>query len=356
MHLLACLSPHGYGHTAQLAPILNALVARHPDLRVTVRSTVPHWLLAARLRFPFTQVEIASDFGMVMANAVDVKAGESAAAYAAFHEHWEKKVDAEARALEALQPDLLVCNVPYLPLAGAARAGIPAAAVCSLNWADIYRHYCHSAPQAAVIHAQMIAAYASAAPFIRTTPAMPMSDLDNAREVGPIAAIGRDRREEILERIDAGDGTRLLLVAPGGIPTRWPVDDWPRHSRLRYLVQADWQVHHPDAVSLATLDMPFSDVLASSDALLGKPGYGSIAECVCNGVPMLYLPRGDWPEEPYLLEWLHAHGKGVPVSRAAIESGDLANAVDKILDTADRPALQPAGIESAADLLAKLLM
>ncbi len=354
-HLLVCITPHGYGHTAQVAPVVNALRQTLPDLRVTLRTTVARALLSARFDAPFTHIERADDFGMVMANAVDVLAEPSAAAYAAFHADWDRKVDTEAATLATLAPDLVLANVPYLPLAAAARAGIPAAAMCSLNWADIYQHYCGASPGADLILEQMHAAYNSAAVFLRTQPSMPMPMLDNGIAIGPIARVGHDRREQIDRQLQLVDDTKLILVAPGGIPTRWPMEHWPRLPGVRWIVQSDWHATHPDSIKLEALDLPFTDVLRSCDALLGKPGYGSIAECGCNGTPMLYLPRHDWPEEPYLLEWLHAHGRGLAIDRQAVETGALGEALNNLLNQTAKPPATPSGIQDAASLLMGLI-
>ncbi len=59
---------------------------------------------------------------------------------------------------------------------------------------------------------------------------------------------------------------------------RLPIERWARIPDVRWIVPADWEVSHPDVVILESLDMDFIDVLASSDLLLCKPGYGSFAE------------------------------------------------------------------------------
>ncbi len=354
-HLLVCITPHGYGHTAQVAPVVNALRRTQPDLQVTLRTTVSPALLAARFDGPYTHIERADDFGMVMASAVDVLAAPSAAAYAAFHADWDRKVDAEAAALTALAPDLILANVPYLPLAAAARTGITSVAMCSLNWADIYQHYCSTNPEAGGILEQMYAAYNSAAAFLRTQPSMPMPTLHNGIAIGPIARIGHNRREQIMRRLQVADDTKLVLVAPGGIPTRWPMEHWPRLPGVRWIVQSDWHATHPDSIKLETLELPFTDVLRSCDALLGKPGYGSIVECGCNGTPMLYLPRHDWPEQPWLLEWLHAHGRGLAIDRQATETGALGEALQELLSQPVKPAATPSGIQDAVTVLQELM-
>lgn len=353
-HLLVCISPHGYGHTAQIAPVVNALRKKLPDLRVTLRTTVTHTLLTARFDPPFTHIKTASDFGMTMANAVTVLAEQSAAAYAACHAHWDHKVEQEATALRALAPDLVLANVPYLPLAGAALAGIPSAALCSLNWADIYQHYCGQRAEAGRILEQMHAAYNSAAVFLRPQPCMPMTTLDNSRMIGPIARVGRDRRDEVNRIMNLSGEETLVLVAPGGIPTRWPMEHWPHLPGVRWIVQSDWHVTHPDAIALEMLSMPITDVLRSGVVLLGKPGYGSIAECGCNGTPMLYLMRHDWPEEPYLLEWLQQHGRGLAIESHILETGNLSAALEELLAHPTKPAVEPSGIQEAAEQLRSL--
>ena len=73
-HLLVCISAHGFGHVAQVAPVLNALGERMPDLRLTVRATAPLVHLQSRIRIPFNYVRDSGDIGMLMSSALDVRA------------------------------------------------------------------------------------------------------------------------------------------------------------------------------------------------------------------------------------------------------------------------------------------
>ena len=97
----------------------------------------------------------AADFGLVMKSALDIDLDASAAAYAQLHRDWQQRVAEEVCRLESLEPDLVLADVPYLTLAAATQAAIPAAALCSLNWADIYRHYFTHRKEADGILAQM---------------------------------------------------------------------------------------------------------------------------------------------------------------------------------------------------------
>ncbi|MGB8517880.1 MAG: hypothetical protein WCD45_08320, partial [Gallionella sp.] len=167
-HLVVSISGHGYGHVAQTAPILNVLYKTCPDLQITIRSSAPLAHLRSRINAPFTHLQSEGDIGMMMTSALDVDAKNSAAAYQKFHADWAARVAAEADLLRELKADFVFANVGYLPLAGAQLAGIHNAAMCSLNWYDIYRHYCGDDAIAQQIHR----CYAHADAFLRTTPGM----------------------------------------------------------------------------------------------------------------------------------------------------------------------------------------
>lgn len=355
MHLLAAISYHGFGHTAQTAPVVNALRRLLPDLRVTVQSAVPHEFLRKHFRNEFTHVPIALDLGMVMHDAWNVDAEKSIAAYAELHRDWDQKVEREARRLREMNVDAVFANVPYVALAAAARAQIPAIALCSLNWADIYAHYLGTHAQAPEILGVMRAAYRAADVFLQPEPSMPMSDLPHRRGIGPIARVGQNRRDELIARLGLRRDEKLVAVALGGITTAVSLARWPRLPGIRWLVQSDWDIAHPDAIAWDTLGLNFIDALASSDAFITKPGYGSFAEAACNAVPVLYIPRNDWPEEPYLVDWLRNIVPCAAVDRRRFERGDFAEELMRLLQSPKAQALPPSGIEAAADVLLRYL-
>ena len=354
-HLWLALSAHGYGHAAQAGPVVAALRRHLPDLRMTVESALPRELLARRfLPGPFAHVARATDVGLVMRDALAVDADASRAAYRAFHRGWEARVNAAADDLVAAAPDLLLADVPYLPLAAAARAGVRAVALCSLHWAAI--HAACLGPGDADLRDAMLAAYRAAARFYRPAPSMPMPELPNAVAVGPIAARGQSRREEVDAALGLVPGTRLVLAALGGIPTRVPLAAWPRLPGVHWLVQADWGPARDDQHALEPLGLPFPDLLASCDALLAKPGYGLFAEAACAGVPVLALPRPGWPEAPPLLDWLHGHGRCVELGADALATGaGIAAALDRLWATPVPPPPLPDGAATIAADLARWL-
>lgn len=353
-HLLVYISGHGFGHVSQVAPVLNVLRAQH-EVQLTVCSAVPESHLQSRIEGSFTHIGVAADVGMVMASALDVLPQQSMAAYLEFHHDWPGRLRQQAQDIAQLKPDFVLSNVAYLPLLAAHELAIPSAAMCSLNWLDIFSHYCGGLPGAQALIAQMFDAYAVAERFLRITPGMPMDNLENRYPIGPIARLGKNRRHEINALAGLGPDEKLVLISLGGIATRVPMEDWPQIPGVRWLVQRDWQVERADVLELEALQVHFTDALASCDALICKPGYGSFAEAACHAIPVLYVARDDWPEEPCLIEWLAQVGQCRRVEREQLESGQIATELLDLFKLPHKPAVEATGIGQAVDYLVSRL-
>jgi hypothetical protein len=199
----------------------------------------------------------------------------------------------------------------------------------------------------------MLQAYRSARAFIKLSPGMTMPDLPNGRWAAPVARLGTRRRDELRVRCGAASGDSMILVAFGGIDARLPMEDWPLPPSLHWLVPAAWQVQHPRVSAIETLRWDFTDLIASVDALIGKPGYGSFVEAACNATPMLYAARPDWPEQDALIPWLHRHAQAREVSQAALRSGHLAQDLAALWRQPAPDQVVASGADDVAALLAR---
>jgi hypothetical protein len=358
MKLLAAISHHGLGHLAQAAPVLNALHVLQPDLELTVWSGLSRAALQARLRIPLVHRAEAADVGLAMTDAMRVNVADSRAAYLAFHENWDARVADEAAWLKARGFDGVFSDVAYLPLAAAALAGIPAVALCSLNWRDIAGAYLAGHPDMAPLLERMRQAYQGARAFLCPTPAMPMAWLDNRAVVPPIMERGVDRRHELAQALEQHrDGrrpTRRVLVGFGGIGYRG-MGRLPELPGVTWLAPDDWAENRPDLVAIGTTGMPFIDLLASCDALLTKVGYGGFVEAAAHGIPVLYVDRPDWPETPHLRDWLERHGNCGAIGEEELFNEEIGRRLEQLWALPARKAVVSDGARYAARRLKELL-
>lgn len=355
-HLYVALSGHGFGHLAQVAPVLNAWQQRFPHGRLTVQSALTVEVLQRRIHGHFAAISASADFGMLMVDALDVRVAESVAAYRAFHANWEQHLAWQEELLRHAAPDLILADIPYLTLAAAANLKIPALALCSLNWADILQSCAGAEFEVDAMCAVMRAAYNSAHAFLQPTPSMPMHGLQNAHSIAAIADLGRQRRVELKQCLGVRAEDTVVCVALGGVDMRPPLEQWPVQQGVYWLTPPNWQTTRADLPHWgAFAAWPMLDVMCSCDVLLTKPGYGAFTEAACNQMRTLYVARDAWPEEPWLGNWLLQYGNAVKISREQLDSGALATALQELHAQPLRPAVLPTGVHEAVACLAELL-
>lgn len=353
-HLLVSLTPHGYGHAAMTAPVVNALRRRLPGLRLTLQSAAPESWLRARYDGEFALIADCPDIGARMNGPLHVDVAATAAAYARLHADYDRTVAGEAARFAALAPDLVLSNISYVAVAAARRAGIPAMALSCLNWWEIYRHYCGDRPEAPAILSQIAEAYAAARVVLRAEPAMPMLPTGNRRTIGPVARRAPSRRAEVAQRLGLDAATRLGVVGFGGIDLPLPFAAWPRLEGWHWLMPEP-VADRPDLTHWREAGLPFNDLLVSADVMVTKPGYGTFAECAVNGVPVLYVERPGWPESPCLEDWLKAHGRCLGTTAEALFGGALAGLLRTLFSLPPKALPEATGVAEAVEELVRAL-
>jgi hypothetical protein len=359
-HLFIAVTAHGYGHIAQIAPIAHALCRRIPELRVTLQGTVSRAFVEARMPAGCRYIEQAADVALPMDGPLHARWQEGLDVYTAFDAEHAHHLARQRALLQRDPPDLLLADIPWLPLEAARELGIPAVGLCSLSWYDILAESPVGPRMPVSLIDHMRSAYAGAELFIRPVPSMPMAWLPNGRDIGPIATRRQRDPAAVRERLGISSTARLVLMQFGGAGRLRLGDEQP--------LPADVHILTPDPAAAAGRErfsvvggsgprrgLDVLDVLASCDALITKPGYATFAEAACNGVPVLYIPRGDWPEEPYLVDWLADQVPTRAVSLDDLAAGRITAPLIDLLEAGVATPAPATGVDEAVELLAGFL-
>lgn len=354
-HLWLALSPHGYGHAAMTAPIIREIQERQPNLRLTIQTGVPKSFLDTRYR-NFDHVGQIPDFGFRMLSSTRIDLKASLAGYQDLAQNFAQLCEREAGRLRQGRPDLILANVPFVTLAAAKQAGIPAIAFSSLNWLDMFLHYFGEEDPA---HQSIIEilryAYGCADVFLQATPSQPMT-VPWRHVIGPVAQKGQADRPKLNGLVQAGRGMKIGLVAFGGIDHALNYNLWPMMPDWTWIMSAPDAPSRPDFRSLNEVEMEFSDVLASVDVVLTKPGYGTFSEAGLSGIPVLYQTRPDWPETAPLEAWLSNHTRSLPMDFDDAGLRDLPEKLHKLFSLPIQPVATPAGVRQGAEIILDQLL
>ncbi|MEA3639010.1 MAG: hypothetical protein VBE63_03610 [Lamprobacter sp.] len=355
-HLFVAVTAHGYGHLAQVAPVVSELKRRLPNLEISLQGNIAPAFANARLPAGYHHIPSAADVPLPMQGPLTTRWVEGLADYVAFDLDYPAHQARQRQLFEQARPDLVLADIPWLPLDVARSMGIPCAGLCSLSWYDILIESPVGSQLPAALAQRMQGAYGGADLFLRPAPSMPMGWLPNGRDIGPIAQPYRRDPVGLRQRLGRPAIEQLVLMQFGGTG-RLQLGGGPTLIEGVRLLSpdADAGLGRDDLTLIGADGNNVLKVLASCDALITKPGYGTFAEAACNGIPVLSVERQDWPESRWLVDWLADQVPLREISASDFAAGQIREPLGELLAEGIAEPVAPTGVAEAADLLIDLL-
>jgi len=93
------------------------------------------------------------------------------------------------------------------------------------------------------------------------------------------------------------------------------------------------------------------DILASTDGLVSKPGYGTAVEAVVNQLPFVFTSRGNFPDEAVIIDWLQRKGRCQHISQHAWSAGEFGNHLQQLSEQPKKPEVVADGATVAAEII-----
>jgi len=364
------ISGHGFGHAARQIEIINALLARAPELPVIIRTGAEPRLFARTLIGPAVFQAVDVDTGAIQRGGLDVDVPATIDAAAAFHRDIDRRADVEAQALHAAGARAVVGDIPPLAFVAAARAGVPSFGVSNFTWDWIYDGYGDDLARAPWLVPRLRACYADATEAWRMPLWGGFESFRTIRDLPFVARHARHARDDVRAALRLPAREPLVLVSfgsygAGGI-------DLPAAARslasrgaggetvARVMIVSNDPPVSADVVhvSEATLDaarLRYEDLVAACDIVCSKPGYGIISECVANGARLLYTSRGRFREYDVFVRDMDRYLPAAFIEQDALKAGRWRDAVRGLLRQPAPPRPPTNGADVAVDwLLARL--
>ena len=360
MPLIWCsISGHGFGHAAQVVPVLNELGHGIPSLKILLRTTVPSWFFQDSLQVPWELSDCEQDIGCVQQGPLHIDAEGTRAAYTKFHTNWMERLSEEVDAIKRHSPSMLLSDISYLAIEAGTLANIPVIGLSSLCWDQVLIHLQDETPAAfSPLIENIQRSYALANLMIRVAPAIAMPAFRRTVDVGPIAAQLTPDQQGVRQAVGASPDERIVMIAFGGIPlASLPWHQIEAMTGYRFIVPGPVPPHAQRIVSSDTLPFRVQTIMTSCDLLLTKPGYGTIVEAVASGTRVVYVRRYNFIDEDSLVAYLHRYGRGLELSVEDFLSGRWETTMDAAMTIPAPQASAPAatGAREAADILKRYL-
>lgn len=348
------ITGHGFGHASRVVEVINALVARDPDLRIIVKTTAAQWLLDLTIRRPYTYERVETDTGIVQIDSLRLDEEASVRRALAFMSTFDARVEREVEALERTRPDLVVADMPALGIAAGARLGTAVAAMGNFTWDWAYSPYRGSAP---VVDA-IAAAYAQADIAVRLPMWGGFGAFAQIVDVPFVARRSTREPSEVRRACGLPDDRRLVLSSFGGHglagleASLAQLDGYTVIFTSLGERRLEHNVLTLDEQRLYADGFRYEDLVRAVDVVVTKPGYGIIAECLANETALLYTSRGHFIEYDVLVAAMPRFLRTAFIDHADLFAGRWQPHLERLLA---QPAPNERPATDGADVAAKLL-
>jgi len=346
MNIAVYISGHGFGHLAQLAPVLNHLHAIRPDCRFLIRCALPQPELQSRLDFDFQLEQSPVDVGVVQQSAIEEDRAASIRQLRAWVEQMDQHIEREIGCLRRFEPSLVLSDISPLAFPAAKALGVPAIGLATLDWHTIYAHWLDADD---MVIQQLAQAYGTCDLLLTPPMAMAMPVFPEQRQIALIAA-----RPVHTPNPVAGDGRKKALVLFGGCGN-------PAFAMQALAAMDDWLFLMPDAPATAPANVKAIhfgsgvravDLMGFVDVVVCKPGYGVLSECWRTDTAIAWVERPDFPEFPMLKRWLDDAMPSAGMTRTDFQQGHWLPALQGAGRKQTRfPAMPADGAEQAVDII-----
>lgn len=366
------VSGHGFGHASRSIEVINAILARRPEVRIGVRTSAPRWLFDLTVKGKVAFSTLECDTGVVQLDALSLDEADSIRRAASFHSDLVTRAASETRVLRELGAGLIVGDIPPLAFAVGASAGIPTVGLGNFTWDWIYADYPRVRLAPSLLPA-IRGAYAKGSMALRLPMSAGFDTFANVKDIPFIARHASRTREEVCKALKLPADKPLVLVSFGGVglpgldatalskfkkynviitasaPMSRARKDTPAVERKGSLVTVNEEAMYDAGVR-------YEDLVGAAEVVVTKPGYGIIAECIANDAALLYTSRGHFPEYDVLVAEIPKYLRSAFIGHDDLFDGKWESHLDKLL-AQPKPKKKPEtnGADVAAEIILKAL-
>jgi hypothetical protein len=295
------ITPHGRGHAARAAAIMSALRSRRQDFAFEIYTLVEETFFVESIGEGFNYHAVATDLGLIQDTPLEENVPATIEKLDEQLPYDEQLVASLATEIKAAGCVAVVCDIAPLGICVGREAGLPTVLVENFRWDWIYEGYldAHPAIRDSVVYMRQLFGLVDF--HIQTAPICDEKDCHFSSEV--VSRKPLQTRAQTRAALGIGADALVVLVSGGVGPEGSLMERLAGVQGVHVLVSGfgDSTVNRETLTSLP-YDSGYyhPDLVAASDAVVGKLGYSTVAEVYHAGLPYAYVTRDRFREAKIL--------------------------------------------------------
>jgi hypothetical protein len=325
------ITAHGFGHAVRSCEILRSLIELEPAIRPIVVSNIPDFLVEQNvgMRLPMRRARL--DVGLIQRDDLRFDLDKTLSILKQLREDSTRIVEREKDFLRKEQVKLVVSDIAFLPFEAAEACGIPGIGISNFTWDWIYGAYTEFDSEWNRIISWIREKYEHCSLFLQLPMHGDCSACPRIENV-PLVARKANRSGQEVRSILGLDGNRkIFLVSFTALElSEGAVERLETINNVIFLYKSPLVLPLSNARSLDESGVSYVDAVAASDAVITKPGYGIVSDCLANGTPIIYTDRGIFAEYPVLVDEIERNLTAVYLHSRDFLVGNWGRAIEQI--------------------------
>ncbi len=351
------ISPHGYGHAARAAGVMEAMCKLDPETGFEIFTRVPRWFFDDSLSGNFGYHSLLTDIGLAQKTPLNVDLPETVRRLNHFLPLDQSKIRHLAKVVKRLECQLILCDIAPMGILVAKELGIPSLLIENFTWDWIYQGYLKYDGRIGE-HINYLKGLFHMADFhLQTEPVCSRRSVDLT--TSPVSRKVRRPACEIRKKLMIPESGKAVVITMGGIREQYAF--------LKQLTSApDYHFVIPGASKRVEIrdnlvllphhsDYFHPDLLNASDAVIGKVGYSTLAEIFYAGVPFGYITRRRFRESRILVSYIEDKMNGLPIAENHFYNGAWLHSLSDLLAFPRIRRNGPRGAEQVARFVYDLI-
>lgn len=325
------ISPHGFGHAARAASVMEAMAEIEPSILFDIFTTVPAWFFNHSNTFDFRYHSLLTDIGLVQMNPFQEDLPSTIKRLKNFLPFDQEQIGPVAEKIRQMQNELVICDIAPMGILIAAEVDVPSVLIENFTWDWIYQGFAEAGMQEFNQYLQCI--FAKATYHIQTQPICNPATAHFS--AAPASRKIKTPSGEIRQRLGLTQNSKVVMITAGGVPKSYGFIEKLKNQTTTYFIipGASNSVDIQDNLILLPENSEFfhPDLVNASDAVIGKVGYSTIAEVYHAGIPFGYTARAHYRESRPLVHFIENNMQGFAIGQSEFNNGDWIHRIADLL-------------------------
>ncbi|WP_199620930.1 glycosyltransferase [Paenibacillus alkalitolerans] len=305
------ISDYGYGHASRSIAVIRQLLKQPWVSKLYICTSFPMQFIMNSLdgykeKLHFRHVK--NDIGYVLQEeSTEIDTIRLNLEFDRFVDSFPEALHQEQWFMQEKKVDMVIADIPPIPLLAARTLGIPSIGISNFTWYTAYRRLIPNNKLHILAECYQAMDYFAA--------------LSGANEPVWSRYIGKfdffcrqtDRLEvQRLRRWIDPDGEKKIVYFGLGmkvdIASLSSLKLWD-NANCAFIVSSNVHVDRPNVFRIPENYVETQNVIAASDAVISKAGWGTVSEAVVNNKPLILLDRRHLNEDNNTLQYLEKHNR-----------------------------------------------